>query len=304
MLRTVIHQRSPRVALALMIALLVGKANAANLKPETAKAWDSYLAAAEAQFQQRLEPGNQFLWVDEDADRREQVRAGKVLVVSADAQNPRKVPSGLLHNWLGAAFVPNTTVASVLATVRDYDHYKDFYQPAVMESKAMPATGSDDQFSMLLMNKSVVSKTALDSNYQITFVRVDGKRYYSISRATRIQEIEKPGSPEQRILPPDQGSGLIWRLASITRFEERDGGVYIELQAIALSRDIPGSLHWLVAPIVRRVSKNSLTMSLQQTATAVQTESTLAGRTPVRVEASNTGSLGNAKVLAPRNSFR
>jgi hypothetical protein len=303
MLRT--HQRGlAKLGVVLIAAILAGKAGAASLKPETVKAWDSYLASAEAGLQQRLAPDNHFLWVDEDPDRLDQVHAGKVLVVSADPQNPRKVPSGLIHNWLGAAFVPNTTLANVLATVRDYDHYKDFYQPAVVESKAMPAEGSDDRFSMLLMNKSVVSKSALESNYQITYVRVDSKRYYSISRATRIQEIEKPGSPEEHMLPPDEGTGLIWRLSSITRFEERDGGVYIELQAIALSRDIPGSLHWLIAPIVRRVSRNSLTTSLEQTTEAVQSEATLAARTPVHVEASNSGSLTSAPVSIPRNSFR
>jgi hypothetical protein len=39
--------------------------------------------------------------------------------------------------------------------------------------------------------------------------------------------------------PEDEGIGLIWRLSSITGLEERDGGVYAELEAIALSRDIP-----------------------------------------------------------------
>jgi hypothetical protein len=32
---------------------------------------------------------------------------------------------------------------------------------------------------------------------------------------------------------------------SIARYEERDGRVYLELQAIALTRDIPASLRWL-----------------------------------------------------------
>jgi hypothetical protein len=71
-------------------------------------------------------------------------------------------------------------------------------------------------------------------------------------------------------LAPDAGSGYIWRLYSLSRFEQRDGGVYIELEAIALSRNVPASLHWLVNPIVRRVSRNSLELSLQKTAEAVR----------------------------------
>jgi len=70
-------------------------------------------------------------------------------------------------------------------------------------------------------------------------------------------------------LKEGEGSGVIWRLFSIARYLERDGGVYIELEAIGLSRDIPASLRWIVEPIVRRVSRGSLSTSLQQTENAV-----------------------------------
>jgi hypothetical protein len=62
---------------------------------------------------------------------------------------------------------------------------------------------------------------------------------------------------------------------SITRLEERDGPVYIGLEAIALSRDVPISLRWIVDPIVRRVSRNSLEISLRQTERAVQSRAAL-----------------------------
>ena len=72
------------------------------------------------------------------------------------------------------------------------------------------------------------------------------------------------------MLREGEGKGLLWRVLSLSRFEERDGGVYIEFEAIALSRDIPASLHWMIEPIVRRVSRNSLITSLKQTGGAVQ----------------------------------
>ena len=76
-------------------------------------------------------------------------------------------------------------------------------------------------------------------------------------------------------LPQDHGTGIIWRLNSIARYQERDGGVYVELEAIALSRDIPGGLRWLVEPIVRRVSRSSLVVSLQETADAVRSSTNI-----------------------------
>jgi hypothetical protein len=92
---------------------------------------------------------------------------------------------------------------------------------------------------------------------------------YAISNTTHIQEVDKFGTPEQKTLPEDEGTGLIWRLSSITRLEERDGGVYAELEAIALSRDIPVAFRVIVTPIVRRVSRDSLATSLHQTKVAI-----------------------------------
>jgi hypothetical protein len=57
---------------------------------------------------------------------------------------------------------------------------------------------------------------------------------------------------------------------SIARFEQRDAGVYIELEAIALSREIPAAGRFVADPIVRRVSRNSLLASLQQTVESVR----------------------------------
>ena len=131
---------------------------------------------------------------------------------------------------------------------------------------------------MVLMNKSLFLKTTLDSDYESSSVRSGDRRAYTVCQSTRIQEIRDYETPGQRALPEDEGSGLIWRLLSITRFEERDGGVYVELEAFALSRDIPISLRWIVEPIVRRVSRSSLEISLRQTETAVHLTTALTVR--------------------------
>jgi hypothetical protein len=50
----------------------------------------------------------------------------------------------------------------------------------------------------------------------------------------------------------------------------------MEVEVIGLSRDIPASLRWLVEPIVRHVSRASLSTSLQQTENAVRGRAELA----------------------------
>ena len=131
---------------------------------------------------------------------------------------------------------------------------------------------------MLLIHKSAFLKTALDADYECRYVQVDDRRIYSVSRSTRIQEVDEYGFPAQRLLQEDQGGGIIWRLFSITRYAERDGGVYLELEAIGLSRDIPASLRFLVEPVVRRLSRASLSVSLRQTEQAVRLNTEVASR--------------------------
>jgi hypothetical protein len=100
-------------------------------------------------------------------------------------------------------------------------------------------------------------------------VWLDDRRFYAISRTTRVQEVEEYGQPGEYRKPDGEGSGYIWKLYSVARLEERDDGVYIELEAMALSRKIPAAFRVVADPIVRRVSRNSLLISLKQTEEAV-----------------------------------
>ncbi len=243
--------------------------NAATLTPDTMAAWEAYLQAAHSRMQERLEPERRFLSIDETGGRAEKIRGGEPFIFPF-GRTPQKVPSGLIHDWVGIAFIPNAKISDVLSIVRDYEHYSEFYYPAVVRSKLSKDDGGPtDHFSMLLVNRSLISKTALNGDYETSYVRVDDHRWYSISKAIHVQEIENYRTPQEHTLPENEGIGLIWRLSSIALFEERDGGVYIELEAIALSRDIPLTLRWIATPVVRRVSKNSLLTSLQQTIGAV-----------------------------------
>lgn len=260
--------------LGLLLCSVSFLAKSAELQPKTLHAWDDYVRTANAEMQMRLAPGGHFLWLDENPDRLAKVRNGEIVVAPAGPHIPKRVPGGLIHDWIGAAFIPNTSIRDVLGVVRDYVRYSDFYRPTVIDSKTIVHGNMDDRFSMLLMNKGLFLKTALDGDYETSYFQVDDRRWYSIAHTTRLREIEGYGGPGEHELAEDEGSGLIWRLSSITRLEERDGGVYVELEALALSRDIPVSLRWLVDPIVRRVSRDSLITSLRQTGNAVHNAGT------------------------------
>jgi hypothetical protein len=267
--------------LALIALFVPQQGRAATLRSDTITAWEDYVRTADASLNERVRCGGRFLWSLEEPERGAKLRSGEIIVDHAPGPSPRKVPGGLIHHWIGAVFLPNFKIDDILAVTRDYDRYKDFFSPSVVDSKATRLDGPADKFSMLLMNKAFFLKTALDADYESTIVRIDDCRVYSISKTTRLQEVEEYGQPGEHKIPQGEGTGVIWKLHSIARLEQRDGGVYVEIEAIALSREIPPAIRFLVDPIVRRVSHNSLLVSLQQTEDAVRRREAFASRPAV-----------------------
>ncbi|MBI3483727.1 MAG: hypothetical protein HY012_01045, partial [Acidobacteria bacterium] len=53
------------------------------------------------------------------------------------------------------------------------------------------------------------------------------------------------------------------------RYLERDGGTYIQLESVTLSRDIPVILDWLIRPFVEGVPRESVTFTLGTTRKAL-----------------------------------
>ena len=257
----------------LLFTCALAVSSAAELANETLQGWQDYIGSANLRMKERLDGRSPFLWIDESADRSRRVRAGEILVSPEGDHSPIRAPKGLIHDWVGAALIPHAGLAEVFEVVRDYNKYTEFYKPLVIDSRSLGREGTDYRFSLLMLNKSLFAKTALASEWIERYVCVDDRRWYSISYSTRIEEIDDYGSPGEHRLPPDEGSGYIWRLYSFSRFEQRGDGVYVELEVIALSRDIPGGLRWLIDPIVRRVSRGSLLTSLTETRAAIRAKS-------------------------------
>ncbi len=266
-----------------------------ELKPATLKTWDEYVHKQTSALQRRANgPGGTgpFLWMDENADRVPRVRGGEVVVWPAGEPSPKRVPSGLIHDWIGAAFIPGVRIGDILSVVRNYSRYKEVYKPGVLDAKLLKQSGGDDRFSMLLRNASFFSRTALDSDYDSSYTQVDATRWYSVSNSTRVQEIDNYGQPGEHKLPPDEGHGYVWRMCTLSQLEERDGGVYVDEELMVLSRDLPGAVRWMAGPIIRRVARESLAASIEKTRSAVGTRAQLAN------VAERTGGSSNSGVCA------
>ena len=241
---------------------------ATDLKEQTLTAWDGYIGSACLRADVRAKQAP-FLRISEVPERRLRVHAGETLVWREIGDHPATVPHGLVHHWMGAVFIPRATIADVLGVTRDYDRYPEIYKPAVIEANKIGTAENDDRFSMLLMQKVLFVTAAVKGEYETRYVQMDAKRWYSISQSTRLQAIESFGQPDMRVLPPDQGPGYVWRLYTFTKFEQSDGGVYIEVEALGLSRNVPTLVRWLVDPIVEHLPRNSVYATLEETRDAV-----------------------------------
>jgi hypothetical protein len=117
-----------------------------------------------------------------------------------------------IHDWIGAVFIPRATFESVLAVVHDYDRYKDFYKPVVVDSKLLVCTGVDQDFSMTWRRRVLFVNAAMEGQYRPHDFAVDARRGYGVADTRQVQEIDGYGDSGEHLLPPDQGNGNIWRL--------------------------------------------------------------------------------------------
>jgi len=240
-----------------------------QLKPQTLEAFEAYIGKAEAEMKKTLVPGSSFLWCDASAERAQKVHQGQIVAQFWSGQGPVRVPSGLIHDWIGAAFQPAANLKETLALIQDYDNHKNVYKPEVMDSKLVSHRDNDFRIYLRLLKKKILT-VVLDTDHEVHYHSLDPKRWACRSYTTRIAEVENPGSPKETVLAPDTGYGFLWRLNSYWRFQERDGGVYLECRAISLSRDVPLGLGWIIEPIIQKLPKESLIKTLESTCNALR----------------------------------
>ncbi|HXZ10825.1 MAG TPA: hypothetical protein VEG64_00405 [Candidatus Sulfotelmatobacter sp.] len=270
--------RAGRAFLALLcaVSILPAPAAVADLKPQTIEAFDRYARLTEAQFDSEIAQREPFLWFERLPESRRaeidaELRTGKVVIERLETRESGKrmeIPDGLVHHWIGTVFIPGATLAGTLALEQDYDHHQDFFRPDVVRSKTLRRNGNDFEVEFRFYKKKVIT-TVLETEHEVHYELTDSKHAWSRSRSTRIQEVDDAGQPDERLEPVGHDRGFLWRMDTYWRFEEKDGGTYVESQSISLTRDIPTGLGWLIGPYVSNVPRESLTFTLATTRAAV-----------------------------------
>ena len=194
-----------------------------QLNPQTLEAFDAYIRHAETEMEQTLRGSGPFLWSQQTPERAQEVGRGQVVAHFWSGQGPVKVPKGLIHDWIAAAFIPHSNIQEIFAVIQEYDNHKNTYKPEVIDSKLISRNDNDFQIYLRLLKKKIIT-VVLDTDHEVHYCPVDQTRWVCRSYTTRIAEVENAGSPEERVLQPDTGYGFLWRLYSYWRFEERDAG--------------------------------------------------------------------------------
>ena len=232
---------------------------ATRLSPETTRAFNDYVKKREGDINRRLE-ANGSLWCLEHANCRKAVRGEQAFVEGYRGTGLHDIRGGLVHDWIGATFIPGATLDQTLALLRNYPNHKNLFAPEVMDSRVLENHGDDYRVFLQLRKKKILT-VILNTEYDVIYRKLDGKRAYSRSYSTKVAEVDGDGHE----LPAGGDHGFMWRLNAYWRFQERDGGVYVECETISLSRPVPMLLSALIAPILRQLPRESLEKTLLAT---------------------------------------
>jgi len=251
-----------------------------DLEPETAEAFARYVLLTEARIQKELARPGAFLYIEGLPEpKRAQVfaalRRGEVYMErlrTLDATG-RKIEArdALIHHWMGAVFIPGVTLPQALTFAQDYNHHAEFYRPEMVRSRLISHNGNDFKISYRFRKKKVITVT-LNTDHDVHYFPVDDTRCYSRSYSTRIAEVADADKPAEREKPVGHDGGFLWRIDSYWRFEQRDGGVYVECESVSLTRDIPTGLAWLIGPFINSIPRESLLMTMNSTRSGLLTK--------------------------------
>jgi hypothetical protein len=241
--------------------------------PAAVAAFNAYAGKVESRLAQQHGSAGTFLVPAASAAHRngEPVQSEPVREPVIEQLTPStgaEVSGSLLHHWRGTAFVPGAQAADFERLMQDFQAYPQRFAPQVLQARLIRQSGDRMQASMRVRQQHVLT-VVMDTAYDITYGRLDQQHGYSLSRSTRIAEIYAPGTNAERALSADEEHGFLWRLNSYWSYEEKDGGLYLQIEAVSLTRSIPRGLGWAIRPYIESIPRDSLEFTLRSACSAL-----------------------------------
>lgn len=253
----------------LVVAGFAGAACAWAEAPAAAAAsFDKYVGGVEARLAQEHGARAEFLAGEAGtAEGEARLRRGDVMVEEISPAGGAELPGALLHDWRGTAFAPGAKAADFEKLLRDFDGYPKTFAPQVTRARTLTADGDRVEGWMQVRQKHVLT-VVTNATYAVEFGRLDAPDGYALggwsaSRSTRIAEVDRAGTNRERELSPGEEHGFLWRMNTYWSWQERDGGLYIQVESVSLTRAVPVGLGWVVKPFIESVPRESLEFTLK-----------------------------------------
>lgn len=249
------------------LALLFSSAPLASAEPTAAaiSAFNTYVAQVEARIAKQHQSPAAFL----ASAPVERLRRGELIVERLTPDPAPSMSGAMLHHWRGTAFVAGATAADFERLMKNFSAYPQIFSPQVVKASILTQQGNRFQASMRVRQQHVIT-VVLDTTYDVTFAKLDEQHGYSISRSSRVSEIKSPGTPNERPLSASEEHGFLWRLNTYWSCEQRDGGLYMQIESVSLTRSIPSGLAWAIRPFVESVPRESLEFTLRAASGALR----------------------------------
>jgi hypothetical protein len=256
------------------LLLFVALPECAVAEPPAAavSAFNTYTAGVELHLAQQHRSTDAFLAPQSSAGGKQEIarlRRGDLIVEQLTSSADADLPGAMLHHWRATAFAPGAKAGDFERLMKNFNAYPQYFSPEVMQARVSVQHGDHFQVWMRVRQKHVIT-VVMDSIYDVAFQRPDARHGYSISKSTQISEIDSPGTKSERALSPSEEHGFLWRLNTYWTYEERDGGLYMQIETVSLSRSIPTGLGWAVRPFVESVPRESMEFTLRSTCNALR----------------------------------
>jgi hypothetical protein len=259
------------VPLTAIFLLTAPQRAAADPSPAAVTGFNAYIAQLESRLDGQHDSADGFL-APFDAAR---VRGGDVIIERLTPASGASFSGAMLHHWRGTAFVPGARAVDLERLLRDYGRYPQVYAPQVMAAKVPAHDGNHFQTILRVSQKHVIT-VVLDTTYDVQFYPAAasdaslGAHGYNISHSMRIAEIADPGTATEHALDSKQEHGFMWRLNTYWSWEERDGGLYMQIETVSLTRSVPAGLGWAIGPFINSIPRESLDFTMRATANALR----------------------------------
>ena len=213
---------------------------AAELKSETAAAFDRYVKLTEDGFAKNQGFEN-FLWLDHHPKEKSLAWLQQPTISPLETLDQGKeieVPGGMIQHWLGVVYLENADIDHVRGLLMNLAGYKDFFRQQIVESKVNKHEGDQYDFFLRFYRKQV-STVVLNADMTGKYTLIDPQRWSFASHSTRIGEAEHPKNKKKldQERPAEDAAGYLWRFNYYLRAQQSDNGVYVEIELITLARE-------------------------------------------------------------------